>query len=52
MKVKYVLSKEEGFVNGRVKLRPVIEFDTVQEANNALRKVKSGNYSVVPMIIE
>lgn len=52
MKVKYVLAKEEGMINGKMKYRPVLEFDSMKEAQNAQRKVKSGNYSVVPMIIE
>ena len=52
MKVKYILAKEEGFINGKMKYRPVLEFDTIKEANDAQRKVKTGRYSVVPMIIE
>lgn len=52
MQIKYILAKNEGFINGKMKYRPVLEFNSVEEANNAKRKVKSGCYSVIPMIIE
>lgn len=52
MNVKYILAKEEGVINGKMKYRPVLEFDSYNEAKKAQMKVKSGSYSVVPMIIE
>ena len=52
MNVKYILAKEEGMINGKMKYRPVLEFDSYNEAKKAQMKVKSGSYSVVPMIVE
>lgn len=51
MTVKYIIARLER-VGNQIKHLPVLEFDTHKQAQEALNKVKSNQYAIVPMIIE